>query len=376
MKKTYELGELKIELLGTEHYCTVCDKFSWKCYYRHRSGNLFILRVGLRDGALVKDTALMILNRGEFKEINSVDLHKVIGGHIKTSISGTSSYSRGKITKAGWISFFSPLMLIEESDVNYNNLNVELNRDEQELLNILLDQHKLDILTKYLVALNESGYDAKYLHKLIDNMDLGVWTHLKPLLHIFVSDKTYRAGAGDARIDLDFIPMSFKANFQVWDIKFKVTKAKPEIYTLHNNATVIKLGKQRKIYIVGQGERVAVYYELPHVVYAYEQFKQHIHPTALLSPSYFDQYKEQLFNYRLGDILFIQTSNITVKEAELPEWAGKLRILQGRVVTDDKDYYVTHDNDIVAYHNEHGVLMLSPGTYRLERVQYLQAGHD
>jgi hypothetical protein len=78
--------------------------------------------------------------------------------------------------------------------------------------------------------------------------------------------------------------------------------------------------------------------------------------------------------------LFIRSSNIdsvneVVNEVEL-QW-GKLKILQGRVFADGKDYYVNSDEvDVVAYHPEHGILMLTPGTYRIERVQYLQAGHD
>jgi hypothetical protein len=368
-----EIGELKIEVIGTEHYCTVCDKFTWKCYTLHRSGNLFILRVG----ASGENPILMLLSRGEFKEINSIEIKSVLGGHVKTKMSGTRVFSRGKITAAGWISFNSPIFIIEESDINTDNLRSDLTREEKELLNLLLDEFKLELLTKYLVALNEkSGHDLKYLHWLIDNMDLGVWTHLKPLLHTFLSDKTYFAG----RAVLNFRPLSFKALFKIDDISFYVTKAKPKIYVISENLYEIELGQQRKIYVIDKKSvgPVAVYYRLHHVTYAHEQFKQHIHPTALISPSYFENYRDYLFNYRLGDILFIQTSHLdNAKEtAALPEWIGKLRILQGHIVTDDKDYYVTNDDNVVAYHPEHGVLMIDPGTYRLERIQYLQAGHD
>jgi len=368
MEYEIKIGQLKIDVLGAEHYCTVCSEFTWKCYRRHRSGNFYVLRVSIHS----EEPVLLLLSRGEFKEINSLKVENVLGGIVKAKMSGTKIYSRGKITAAGWISFESAVMRIDEKDVNTEQLRKDMTKDEKELLYRLIDEHKINILTKYLVALSEK-HDIKFLHWFIDQTDLGVWTHLKPLLHTFVSDKVYSAGSAL----ISFIPLSFRALFRAWDIKFNVTKAKPRIFVF-NDVIEIELGKERRIYVIEKDERIAVYYRLHNTVYAHEQFRQHVHPVAQISPSYFDKYRPDLFHYRLGDILFIRSdTSANVNETQLPEWTGKLKILQGSIITDGENYYVSSDDeDIVAYHPEHGILVLYPGIYKIERVQYLQAGHD
>jgi len=367
--ETYEIkvGQLNIEVLGAEHYCTVCSEFTWKCYRRHRSGNLYVLKVSI----LPEEPVLLLLSRGEFKKIDSLKVESVLGGLVKAKMSGTEIYSRGKITAAGWISFNSAVMRIDENDINNEQLRKDMTKDEKELLNRLIDENKIDIITKYLVGLSEK-HDLKFLHWFIDHSDLGVWTHLKPLLHTFVSDKVYSAGSAL----ISFIPLSFRALFRAWDIKFNITKAKPRIHVLPSDVIEIELGKERRIYVIEKDERIAVYYKLHSTVYAHEQFRQHVHPVAQISSTYFDQYRPDLFHYRLGDILFIRSDTNANNETELPHWTGQLKILQGRIITDGENYYVSSDMDIVAYHPEHGVLMLYPGIYKIERVQYLQPGHD
>jgi hypothetical protein len=366
------VGELSIEVIGTEHFCTVCDAFSWYCYARHRSGVLFILRVSVP----YREPALFLLSQGEFKEIKSINVQSVLGDLVFRKMSGTEVYERGKITAAGWISF-KPVLRVREEDINVEQMRKELRLEERELLYLLLDEHKVALLTKFIAAMTEtSPLLRENVHRFIENLDLGVWTHIKPLLHTFVSNKVY--WVDKARIA--FEPFSFKAEFELGKIKFKVTKARPEIYRLsdYDNVTVVKLGKKRKIYIVDGGERVSVYYELPHVVYAYEQFRDRLHPPALLDPQYFKQNMENLFKSRLGDILFIPSESAPseAKETVFPEWVGKLRVLQGRVTANGNHYYVEHDSDVVLYHPEHGTLTLPAGVYRVERVQYLRAGHE
>ena len=365
------VGELSIEILGTEHFCTVCDVFSWYCHARHRSGNLFVLRVSVP----YKNPVLLLLSRGEFKEIKSVNVQSVLGDLVFQKMSGTEVYERGKITAAGWISFSEPVLQVKEEDINADQLRKDLTPEERELLYLLLDEHKLTLLTKFIAAMAEtSPLVRENVHRFIESLDLGVWTPLKPLLHTFASNKVY--WAEKARIA--FQAFSFKADFELGKIKFKVTKARPEAFRLagYDNVTVVKLGK-RRIYIVDGGERVSVYYELPYIVYAYEQFRDRLHPAAAIDPRYFEENMENLFKRRLGDILFIPSALLLdAKEAVLPEWTGKLKVLEGRVVTDGSHYYVESDSDIVLYHPEHGTLTLPAGTYQIERVQYLREGHE
>ena len=372
METSISVGEVKIEVLGTEHFCTVCGAFSWHCHARHRSGDLFVLRVSVP----YREPVLFLLSQGEFKEIKSVNVQSVLGELIFQKMSGTEIYERGKITAAGWISFEPAVLRLKEEDVNTTELK-DPTREQQELLYLLLDEHKLTLLTKFIAALSEeSPLLRENVHRFIENLDLGVWTPLKPLLHTFASNKVY--WVDKARIA--FEPFSFKAKFELGKIKFKVTKARPEIYRLsdYDNVAVVKLGK-RRIYIVDGGERVSVYYELPsYIVYAYEQFRDRLHPAAAIDPRYFKQNMENLFKSRLGDILFIPSESAPseAKETVLPEWVGKLRVLQGRVTANGSHYYVESDSDVVLYHPEHGVLVLTAGTYQIERVQYLRAGHE
>jgi len=67
-----KVGDLKIETLGTEHFCTVCSSFTMKCYRHHRSGNLFVIKVNV----LGEDPVFLLLSRGEFKKVNSVKVEK------------------------------------------------------------------------------------------------------------------------------------------------------------------------------------------------------------------------------------------------------------------------------------------------------------
>ena len=365
------IGEVKIEVLGTEHYCTVCDTFSWYCYKLHRGGNLYILRISVP----YEEPVLLLLSRGEFKEVKSVN-QSVLGELVFRKMSGTEVYERGKITAAGWISFDPPVLRIKPEDIITEQLRKDLKQEERELLYLLLEEHKVIVLTQFIAALSENPHVRDTIHSFIESLDLGVWTHLKPLLHTFASNKVYWAD----KACIAFVPFSFKARFELGKIKFTVTKAKPEIYKLagYDNVTVVKLGKRRAIYIVDYGERVSVYYVLPHIVYAHEQFRDRLHPAAALDPQYFKENMENLFKRRLGDILFIPSAAVPSdgKETELPEWAGKLRILQGRVLADGSNYYVKSADDIVTYHPEHGTLTLTAGVYRMERVQYLRAGHE
>jgi hypothetical protein len=358
-----KVGDLKIEALGTEYFCTICNEFSLECYKRQRGGNLFVLKVSVPN----EEPLFLLLSRGHFKKVNSVKLESVLGGHVKTLMSGTKIYDGGKITKSGWISF-SPVLRINEEDIIAERLRKNMNKDEKELLNILIDQNKLNILTEYLKALSKK-HDLRYLHQLVESVDLGVWTTLKPLLHIFLSDKVYTIG----NAQILFIPLSFKARFRVWGIEFNITKAKPDAITWPDDTVEIQLGRQRRIHVREEGEHVTVFYELPHVVYGYDQYRQDVNPPISLSPSYFREYKHLLLKYRLGNVLFDYASYSAIqnaKEAELPEWAGELKILQGRVFTDGKDYYVNNNKvDIIAYHPSYGVLVLLPGTYKLVRVQ-------
>ncbi|MCC6005760.1 MAG: hypothetical protein LM590_15580 [Thermofilum sp.] len=373
METSISVGEVKIEVLGAEHFCTVCDAFSWRCHSRHRSGNLFVLRVSVP----YKEPVLFLISRGEFKEVRSVNVQRVLGELVFRKMSGTEVYERGKITAAGWISFSEPVLRVREEDVNVEQLRKDLTPEERELLYILLDEHKVMLLTKFIAALSEeSPLLRDGIHSFIESLDLGVWTPLKPLLHTFASNKVYWIN----KACITFIPFSFKAQFELGKIKFRVTKARPEIFRLagYDNVTVVKLGKRRTIYVVDGGERVSVYYELPHVVYAYEQYRDLLHPAAALDPKYFEENKENLFKRRLGDILFTPSESAPseAKVEQLPDWAGKLRVLQGRIVTTDGNYYVKSDGDIVLYHPEHGTLTLPAGVYRVERVQYLRAGHE
>jgi hypothetical protein len=366
------IGEIKIEVLSTEHYCTVCDTFSWRCHARHRSGNLFILRFSIP----YKEPVFFLLSEGEFKEIRSVNVQSVLGDLVFQKMSGTEIYERGKVTAAGWISF-EPVLRVREEDINADQLRKNLTLEERELLYLLLDEHKVALLTKFIAAMVEtSSLLRENIHGFIENLDLGVWTHLKPLLHTFASNKVYWVD----RACITFIPFSFRAQFELGKIKFKVTKARPETFGLaeYDNVNVVKLGK-RKIYVVDSGERVSVYYELPSIVYAYEQYRDQLHPSALLSPQYFKQNMESLFKRRLGDILFIPSESAPseAKVEQLPDWAGKLRVLQGLVVAAGDSYYVqSSDSDVVLYHPEHGTLTLPAGVYRVERVQYLREGHE
>jgi hypothetical protein len=371
METSISVGEVKIEVLGTEHFCTVCNTFSWYCHARHRSGDLFVLKVSVP----YKEPIFFLLSQGEFKEIKSINVQSVLGELVLQKMSGTEIYERGRVTAAGWISFSEPVLRLKEEDINADQLRKDLTPEERELLYLLLDEHKLTLLTKFIAAVAEtSPLLCESIHSFIESLDLGVWTPLKPLLHTFASNKVY--WVDKARIA--FKAFSFKAEFELGKIKFKVTKARPETFRLagYDNVTVVKLGKKRKIYIVDYGERVSVYYELPHVVYAYEQYRDLLHPAAALDPKYFEENMENLFKRRLGDILLIPSALLDAKEAVLPEWVGKLRVLQGRVITDGSHYYVESDSDVVLYHPEHGTLTLPTGVYRVERVQYLRAGHE
>ena len=289
---------------------------------------------------------------------------------MKTKMSGTKVFKNGKITKSGWISFSSPVLTINREDIVTEHLRTELSKAEKDLLNKLLDEHKLRILTETLIALGNRR-NIGYLEDLIENIDLGVWSHLRPLLRVFISDRAYTIG----KALISFVPLSFKAEFLIWGIKFDITKAKPDVITRFNGITEIRLGKQRKIYFFEKNERASVFYELPHVVYVHEQFRNNIHPPARLSPAYFEEYKDLLLEDRLGNVLFIRICPDDVKDAresELPEWTGQLKILQGHVLTDGRNYYVKGGGvDIVAYHPECGLLDLFPGAYKLEPVQFL-----
>jgi hypothetical protein len=384
------IGDLTIEVLGREHFCTVCDRFSWRCFSRHRSGILYILRVS----ASYEKPALLLLSQGEFKEIRTLKVERVLGDLVRARMSGTRIYEHGKITAAGWISFEPAVLPLREEDINIDALGTGtlslLSLEERDLLNMLLAEHKVRVVAEYLRALHEENPSAmtqERAHSLIETIDLGVWTHIKPIIHTFISGNIYHVGGM-----IFFREFSFTAKFECGSIVFYFTKAKPKVEEQAGNITRIRLGEKgrREIYVLRYGDRVSVYYVRPDAVFAFEQYRGHVHPRAVLDREYFEEKKELLFKKRLGDILFVPEEGIDLekaeKEREMPSWIGKVEILKGEVwrvkVNPVRcEYYLANppEGDIVLYHPEHGVLVLprlGVGAYRIEPVRYRTSGHD
>ena len=380
------IGDLTIEVLGKEHYCTVCDRFSWHCYTRHRSGDLFVLRVSVP----YEKPALLLLSRGEFKKVKTLKVESVLGDLVRTRMSGTRIYERGKITAAGWISFHPAVLPLRWEDVSAEALGTgTLSPGERDLLNILLEENKVRVVAEYLRALHEENpavMTQERAHGLVESIDLGVWTSIKPIVHTFISGNIYHAGGM-----IFFREFSFTAKFECGSIVFYFTKAKPRVEQT-GSATKIELGKEgkREIYVLRYGDRVSVYYVRPDTVFAYEQYRGYVHPRAVLDPEYFKEKKELLFKKRLGDILFVPEDGIDLEKAEkvreTPTWFGKIEVLRGevwrvKVNPLHSEYYLANppEGDIVLYHPEHGDLILprlGVGAYRIEPVRYLAAGHD
>jgi hypothetical protein len=306
---------------------------------------------------------------------------------VRERMSGTKIFEHEKVTAAGWISFHPAVLPLREEDVNAEALGTgTLSLQERDFLNMLLAEHKVRVVAEYLRALHEeAAMTQERAHGLIESIDLGVWTDVKPIVHTFISGNIYHAGGL-----IFFREFSFTAKFECGSIVFHFTKAKPRVEQM-GNMTRIELGEgKREIYVLRYGDRVSVYYVRPDAVFAFEQYRGYVHPRAILEREYFEEKKELLFKKRLGDILFVPEDGIDLekaeKERETPSWLGKIEVLKGEVwrvkVNPVRcEYYLANppEGDVVVYHPEHGALVLprlGVGAYRIEPVRYRVSGHD
>jgi len=349
------IGDLCVDILGFE---------------RHRNNILCLLSVSTP----LTSPTLMLLNRGKFKSSNLVDLRRALGEFKYRKENGAEIHENGAITEGGFIVFFKPVVPLRHEAVQSASEPPEMELSEKtkmELYKLLIDA-RLYILTTLLETSVLPGSAGRVGRELIDKLDLGVWSDLKPLLYTFVSDAKYTYGP----VNISFIPYSFKAEVEIGKIRFYTVKAKPTV-NYYDNYVIVGLGK-REIYIVGGGERTLVYHVTPSFTYIHEQFRYTVFPPSIVTNGYFKERRWSMIHAKLGNVILVPEDDLDLAAAErlpqLPEEKfGKIEVLRGEVFRrwDGRVYVRCGSGDIVLYHPHRGTVNVPAGTYRVERIEYI-----
>jgi hypothetical protein len=342
------IGDLSIEVLGFE---------------RHRGSILCLLSVSTPF-----TSKLMLLNKGKFESSSLVDLRKALGEFNFRKENGAEIYENGAITQGGFIVFFKPVVpLRDNAKLKSGELQLP-ERMKTELYRLIIEA-RLHILTALIKASVLPGSTGRIGKELLDKLDIGVWSDLKPLLYAFVSDSKYVYGP----VNITFIPYTFKAEVEIKKIRFYTVKAIPRPF-YYDGYIIIGLGK-RDIYVVDGGERTLVYHVTPSFTYVHEQYRGTVFPPALVTTGYFNERKWSMLHAKLGNVLLVPESadlSTAEKLAQLPEKFGKVEVLRGEVFRHDGRVYVkSDDGDVVLYHPYRGTLVVRAGTYRVERIEYV-----
>ena len=108
-------------------------------------------------------------------------------------------------------------------------------------------------------------------------------------------------------------------------------------------------------------------------VKGYEKYKSIIHSECVIWKELYNP--DLLFEYRLGDILFLPENVPPPLQERIREDAlKKLKILNAKI--QDDTLLPTSHEEIIIYHPEHGLLLLEPQKYILAPVPYFRRGHD
>jgi hypothetical protein len=239
------IGDLSIEVLGFE---------------RHRGSILCLLSVSTPF-----TSKLMLLNKGKFESSSLVYLKKALGELKYRKENGAEIYENGAITQGGFIVFFKPVVPLRERDAVQLRSAEQLSEKIKTELYRLIIEARLDILTTLLKETVLPGSLGRVGKELLDKLDLGVWSDLKPLLYTFVSDAKYVYGP----LSITFVPYSFKAEVEIKKIRFYTVKAIPRPF-YYDGYVIIGLGKKRDIYVVDGGERTLVYHITPSFTFIHE----------------------------------------------------------------------------------------------------------
>jgi hypothetical protein len=343
------IGDLSIEVLGFE---------------RHRGNMLCLLSVSTPF-----ISKLMLLNKGKFTSSNLVDLKKALGEKKYRKENGSEIYENGAVTQGGFIVFFRPIVPLRDGAVKLKSAEQQLSEKMKTELYRLIIEARLDILTTLLKTSVLPGSTGRIGRELLNKLDLGVWSDLKPLLYTFTSDSKYVYGP----VSITFVPYSFKAEVEIKKIRFYTVKARPKPF-YYDGYVIVWLGK-REIYVVDFGERTLVYHVTPSFTFIHEQFRGTVFPPAAVTTGYFNKRKWSMLHAKLGNVVLVpDAADLATAEklARLPESFG-IEVLRGEVFFRQENgrVYVRSDDDVVLYHPHRGILSVQAGTYRVERIEYV-----
>ena len=378
-REVLQTGDIRISLLAKEYYCRHCSEYSIKCRERnHRYGIWFLLRVTVATGNNER-ARYFIVGEGEREHRFPFDIEP--GELRRAGYSGAEYWQYGHVTCGGWHSISSIFELDKE---NLQRALEVAKRDEDIVVSPKLNEDE-EILLANLI----NSYRQKIVQSLYTNgslsfcNDWGLWRDLVPLIKVYIRVKDHRL---PYNASIEEFYASYLAKFRFGSIEIPISKGRYTWYHYHNDIAEVCCKKNGERYTIEYTETMGrkIVYHYPEfakynsgVVTCEEEYNGQRHATAEIRCSVYDVYRSYLFFHRLGDVMFIPTSDMINTEELQPatdEQFEKIQVVKGSIEEQEDGKKLVKKGSTL-YHPEHGVLEIDSDSIAYQ-VPYYRRGHD
>jgi hypothetical protein len=309
-----------------------------------------------------------------YKEIPFGFSEAILGDCTRVGMSGCKDFEFGHITMSGKFQYSKPILIPQ-------NLRIKIeNSDNYDQIFIWreINKHSVEIVKRFI----DSAFEKEPIDMIKE--DWGPFTHLKPLMIKYISNKIENYPDG---LIIEEIPYSWTAIARFGNIEVKIPKTKREL-TNFDDYYVISLTQIKAIYykFQKQFERRILYYRIGRRIIGFEENFGRIQPYCEITADKFEFHEKDYFNSRLGDALFIKEEILDKHyeriddSEEIPEFIASNKIANSESDLRDylykngnSEYYLYSDDSVILKHYEHGFLILNPGLYRIEKINYIYA---
>jgi hypothetical protein len=279
---------------------------------------------------------------GESEFFRDFDFGKV----LRVGMSGCVKRENSYTTCGGWTSI-SP----QGVPVVADKISVEMDNYEMVIFSKLVKENIWFILSLLRDTLNGFRFAEEYMY-------------LYPLFKIWKRSRLINLPYGAF---IKEIPYTFSATLEFHP--FKVSLRKKSRYDLGDWGSCFRV--ENCYYVEYMGRKTLYIERRFRELIGFETYGDYQHPRCQINLNKVSLY--QLFEQRLGDLIFLENSDLEFAGKENLE---KVEILRGTLKEDNGKMFIVGEDEIILYHKEHGILKLKGGIYGIYRVPYIVRGHD
>jgi len=412
LKSGYEIPlgkDVSLKVLATEYYCRYGNEYSAKEFKRNRAGFWFLMALQGPGGTLY-------IVDGDGEREDEFPFRVDPGEEVSLFSRFSVTYEHGHITTNDWYSIRTPYFAVQgqeerigflkepikEPGIKIMALGDELNTDEKIFISKLLLKNMAKYLTRAVEA-NVIGKDIK----------LEVpYASVYPLLYTFISGRQENLPGGAV---LDYCRNTWNAIFSFGRIEVRVRKARHDVEWDIRGFWNLQFKDKRRTeiaYAEREGRRTVYLLKyprddaevppvgaddrwIPTVIKGWEEYMRADGLKTIHGPTCLDAYvlarafknfsfiMDHLFNYRLGNVFFIPTWEITdehivlrvdprpLTPARREEALREVTVMNAEVRTEGEKIVIVPTTgrvneegnlegarEVIIYHPEHGILRL------------------